>query len=188
MARTAATKGSRKPGAAKSGVRTPRTATDDPRADPVVAMRIRDLLYDYAHCIDDDRLEAWPDFFVDDCSYRIIPKENLDRDPPFAIVYLENRNQLRDRVRIIREALVYSLRYDRRIVGNVRVDHRQDGLYPVRATYIAVTTDVVDGVTKLFSAGKYEARIALTDDGPRFKDLDVIVDTYSVDRQVALPL
>ena len=160
----------------------------DSDVEPSVAESIRNLFYDYAHCIDDGRLEDWPDFFIDACSYRVLPKENLDREPPFAIVYLENRNQLRDRILIIREALVYSLRYDRRVIGNVRVGVVRDGLYPVWATYIACTTDVVDGVTKLFSAGKYEARVALTEAGPRFKDLDVIVDTYSVDRQVALPL
>ena len=26
---------------------------------------------DYARCIDDDRLEEWPSFFVEDCLYKV---------------------------------------------------------------------------------------------------------------------
>ena len=32
----------------------------------------------YAHCIDDDQLEQWPDYFTEVCEYRIIPRENVD--------------------------------------------------------------------------------------------------------------
>ena len=41
--------------------------------------RIDDLLADYAHAIDDDRLEAWADFFTDECSYRMINRENHEK-------------------------------------------------------------------------------------------------------------
>ena len=153
-----------------------------------VAERVRDLFDDYAHCLDDDRLEEWPDLFAEDGTYRVIPRENLDRDPPFAIIYLENRNQLRDRITVIRNALVYALRYSRHIIGNVRVRESEDPLHRVVANYIVCTTDVVEGVTKVFSAGKYDAEIALVDDEARFKRLDVIIDTYSVDRQMPIPL
>ena len=31
------------------------------------------LLADYVYVLDEDVLDQWPDFFVDDCLYQIIP-------------------------------------------------------------------------------------------------------------------
>ena len=47
-----------------------------------VRRQIENLVADYAHAIDDDRLEEWPEFFVDDCSYRIINRDNHDKGMP----------------------------------------------------------------------------------------------------------
>ena len=44
-----------------------------------VRQLISDLIIEYAHAIDDDRLESWADFFTDECSYRIINRENYDK-------------------------------------------------------------------------------------------------------------
>lgn len=163
-----------------------RSARDPGAAE--AAEPVRGLFDDYGHCLDDDRLEEWPEFFVEDASYRVIPRENLDRDPPFAIIYLENRNQLRDRVTVIRNALVYALRYSRHIVGNVRIRDSVDSQHHVVANYLVCTTDVIEGVTKVFSAGKYDAEVVFERGAAKFKRLDVIIDTYSVDRQMPIPL
>ena len=40
--------------------------------------RIAELEYAYAACLDDDRLESWPDFFVEDCVYDITTRENVE--------------------------------------------------------------------------------------------------------------
>ena len=37
---------------------------------------INDLMADYCHYIDDDRLEEWLDFFTEDCHYKILSREN----------------------------------------------------------------------------------------------------------------
>ena len=36
------------------------------------------FLNEYIHCIDDDRLEEWPEFFEDVRIYKIIPRENTE--------------------------------------------------------------------------------------------------------------
>ena len=169
---------------AKRRSRTPEQAS----VEVAVAEAIRNLFYDYAHCLDDDRLEEWPEFFVADGLYRVIPRENLAFDPPLAIIYGDNRDQLGDRVLIIRKALVYSLRYGRHLASNIRVVGASGGVHRVWASYIACATDQVDGTTSLASAGKYEALVVVADGRWRLKQLDVLLDTYSVDRQIAIPL
>ena len=47
-------------------------------------LRIEDLYARYAACLDDRRFDEWPDFFTDDCTYRILPRENYDRGLPLA--------------------------------------------------------------------------------------------------------
>ena len=44
--------------------------------EPAVRLGIEDLLAAYADCIDDDRLEEWPDFFVEDCRYLITDRDS----------------------------------------------------------------------------------------------------------------
>ena len=39
--------------------------------------KIEDMIADYVHCIDDDRLEEWPDFFTADCFYQVISRAEV---------------------------------------------------------------------------------------------------------------
>ena len=41
--------------------------------------RINQLNAEYVRCIDDDRIEAWPDFFVAECLYKITTADNHAR-------------------------------------------------------------------------------------------------------------
>lgn len=149
---------------------------------------ISDLMADYIQVLDDYRLEEWPDFFVDDCLYRIIPRENLFKDPPFAIVHNQGRPQLLDRIMIIRNCLVFSKRYDRHVVSNLSIKPGENGGYRMYANYLVGVTDVLDGTSTLFSAGKYDGQVVMVDGEAKFKQLDVIIDTYCIDKQVAIPL
>ena len=149
---------------------------------------IRLLFYKYAQCIDDSNLDEWPNFFVDDSLYRIIQKEKENFEEPFAILYADNKNQLKDRVFIIKKALVYSLRYYRHNITNIFTNKIEDGIYHVTSNYVVYSTDQVNGQTILFSVGKYKSEIILKNKKPYFKKLDVLVDTYSIQRQMPIPL
>ena len=149
---------------------------------------IKNYFYDYVQCLDDDRLEDWPVFFVDDCIYRIIPRENSDRGLPLAIVDIDNKGMLRDRVLSLREANVYNLHFDRHIVSNVRIGRKEGDIYPMRANYVLFQTDLVEGQTIIFSVGKYENKVVYENGGPRFKEVLVFVDTYSVPNLLATPI
>jgi 3-phenylpropionate/cinnamic acid dioxygenase small subunit len=69
--------------------------------------RIADLNARYADAIDTDRLEAWPEFFLDDGRYRITTAGNVAQGLPLSLMYAVSRAMLRDRVRALREANVY---------------------------------------------------------------------------------
>ena len=79
--------------------------------------RIADLNARYGDAIDADRLEAWPDFFLDDGCYRITTAENVAQGLPLSMMYATSRAMLRDRVTALREANVYEGQRYRHVLG-----------------------------------------------------------------------
>ena len=80
-------------------------------------LRVAELNAAYAATIDTDRLEAWPDFFVEDCLYKITSAENHKRGYSAGIVYANSRAMLRDRVTALRSANIYERHSYRHIIG-----------------------------------------------------------------------
>ena len=52
------------------------------------------LYYDYAAAIDEE-VERWPDLFSGDARYRVMSRENFDRNLPLAPIYCEGRGMIR---------------------------------------------------------------------------------------------
>jgi integrase len=73
-------------------------------------LKVEDLNARYAQAIDDDKLEAWPDFFIEQGRYRVTTAENFERGLPLGMIYATSRAMLRDRVRSLREAYRHGLR------------------------------------------------------------------------------
>lgn len=150
-------------------------------------LAIEDLLTDYGHLIDSDQLEDWLDFFVEDCVYKIIPRENVVRDLPLSLVLCENKNMLRDRILSLRKANIYNIHTDRHLISGIRVVGETDGIHSVEANYAVFQTNQ-DGETRVFSVGKYVDKVVFVDDRPKFKEKIVVVDTASVPTLLATPL
>lgn len=145
------------------------------------------LLSDYVECIDDDRLEDWPDLFAEDCLYQVIARENADRGLPTSAMYCDSRGMLRDRVVALRHANIYAKHYYRHVLSNINVKGVQDGEVMVQSNYVVLQT-LVDGDTKLFNAGKYLDGIVATPDGLRFRRKIVVFDTYRIPNLLVTPL
>src|SRR5512132_4134336 len=80
-------------------------------------LKIQDLNARYAQAIDDNKLEAWPDFFTENGRYRVTTAENFERGLPLGMIHATSRAMLRDRVRSLRDANVYEAQRYRHILG-----------------------------------------------------------------------
>jgi 3-phenylpropionate/cinnamic acid dioxygenase small subunit len=109
----------------------------------------------------------------------VIPRENVERGLPLAAIRSESRGYLQDRVVAVRETSMYAPRSQRHVIGAART--HEDGT--VSASY-AVFQTLSDEPAKVFSTGRYVARIA---DG-RFAELRVIYDSNLVDNSIVKPL
>ena len=114
---------------------------------------IDDLYARYAATLDDRRFDEWPEFFTDDCTYRIVPRENYDRGLPLATLSFESKGMLRDRVYAITETLFHEPYYTRHLISGLIVAVEDDG-YHVRANYAVIRTKA-GSLSEVYSAGRY---------------------------------
>ena len=84
------------------------------------------LYADYASAVDSGNWELWPEFFTEDCSYRLQPRENHERGFPLATLAFTSKGMLKDRVYGIKETLFHDPYYQRHVVG-APVLRRMDG-------------------------------------------------------------
>jgi 3-phenylpropionate/cinnamic acid dioxygenase small subunit len=154
-----------------------------------VARRIElDALYaDYAHCLDNDKLEDWPGFFTDDCRYRITSAENFEAGLPLGIVYATSKAMLVDRVMALRKANIYEPQRYRHMIGLLSIGPEESGVLSVVANFLVVRT-MQDGAMTLFAAGRYEDRLARQGDAWKFAHKDVVLDSRQIDTLLAIPL
>jgi anthranilate 1,2-dioxygenase small subunit len=150
-------------------------------------LELEALYTDYAHCLDDDALEAWPDFFVEDCYYRITSAENFEAGLPLGLVYLTSRAMLVDRVMALRKANIYEPQRYRHLIGAIKVLSEQGGALDVAANLLVVRT-MQDGAMSLFAAGRYIDRLVRQGDGWKFVRKEVVLDSRQIDTLLAMPL
>ena len=120
-------------------------------------LRIEDLYARYAACLDDRRFEEWPDFFTDECTYRIVPRENYDRGLPLATLSFESKGMLQDRVYAVTETLLHEPYYTRHLVSGFLIGTGDAG-YHVRANYLVIRTKA-GALSEVYSAGRYADHI-----------------------------
>src|SRR5215813_7122102 len=82
---------------------------------------LEQLLTDYVHCLDADELERWPDFFTEDCFYRITSAENYEAGLPLGLIYATSRDMLKDRVSALRQANIYEPQRYRHLVSSIKI-------------------------------------------------------------------
>ena len=148
--------------------------------------RVEDLYARYAACLDDRRFEQWPDFFTDDCTYRVVPRENYDRGLPLATLSFESKGMLRDRVYAVTETLFHEPYYTRHIVSGFIIDVQDDG-YHVQANYLVIRTKA-GAPSEVHNAGRYLDRIV--DDGGalRFCEKICVFDSELIPNSLIYPI
>lgn len=150
-------------------------------------LKIQDLNARYAQAIDDNKLEAWPDFFAEDGRYRVTTAENFERGLPLALIYATSRAMLRDRVRSLRDANVYEAQRYRHIVGAPLIAAGAEREVQAQTSFI-IARIMHTGETTLFATGRYHDRVVFDGGEARFAEKLVILDSRLIDTLLAIPL
>jgi salicylate 5-hydroxylase small subunit len=141
----------------------------------------------YAAVVDAGDWDAWCELFIDDCRYRLQPRENHDRNLPLATLSFESKAMLQDRAYGIRETLFHDPYYQRHVVGPTRVRARQAGRIHTETNYAVFRTKLSEPTT-VFNVGHYLDEIVRTPGGLRFAVRLAIYDSELVPNSIIYPI
>jgi anthranilate 1,2-dioxygenase small subunit len=150
-------------------------------------LELEDLYTEYAYCLDSDTLERWPDFFTEDCHYRVTSAENYAAGYPVGLIYASSKSMLQDRVSALREANIYEPQTYRHLISGVRIEKDYGGTLDLTANFLVVRT-MQDGAMSIFAAGQYIDRIVRQADGWKFARKIVVLDSRVIDTLLAIPI
>ncbi|MDB5610990.1 MAG: terephthalate 1,2-dioxygenase oxygenase component beta chain [Bradyrhizobium sp.] len=142
---------------------------------------------EYARCIDDDRLEEWPDHFHGSCVYKITTAADHREGLEGAIIFANSRGMLLDRVSALREANIYERQSYRHILGQPSILHESKGEVRSETSFL-VARILQDGDTDIFATGRYLDLYKIEDGKVRLNERTVVCDSSRIDTLMALPL
>ena len=142
----------------------------------------------YASALDAANWEAWPEFFIEDCVYKLQPRENHERGFPLATLAFDSKGMLKDRLYGIRETLFHDHYYQRHVVGAPFV-HKvdADGRIHAEANYAVLRTRLSKEST-VFNVGRTIDEIVPTPEGLKFASRLVVYDSAMIPNSLIYPI
>jgi anthranilate 1,2-dioxygenase small subunit len=155
--------------------------------NPDLVQRVEQLQMDYANCIDEERYLEWPEFFTEQCLYRIISRDNHRKGMTFGFIFCDSRHMVRDRIASMKNANIFEPHTYRHILSRSSVSDGGDGTLIAKTSYI-VARIMHDGAHELFSTGTYQDRIVNENGNLLFKERIVVTDSGRIDALLVIPL
>ncbi len=142
---------------------------------------------EYISTLDTDALEFWPEMFVDDCLYEIIPKENVDLGLPAPVIYCDNKAMLRDRVVSLRNANIFQPVVYRHFISGLSFKRTGETMVEMQSSYLVINTNQL-GQSLVYQTGRYHDVVVELDGRWRFKSKRAIYDTSRIQTALAIPI
>ncbi len=155
--------------------------------DAAVWLGINELIAAYADCIDEDRLEEWPDFFTDKCHYLITDRESHLAGLRHGVIYCASKGMLHDRVTALRRVLMFEAHRYRHIIGAARIGKIEGGVAETSSNFLAMRI-MHEGEMQVFVTGRYLDRITVEAQPYRFIERVVVLDSQKIDTLLVIPL
>ena len=156
-------------------------------AGAITLERILALQAAYIRCIDSNALETWPEFFLEQCLYKVTTAENQKNGFEAGIIFADSKDMLIDRVQALRQANIYEKQSYRHILG-LPVIVRNGGSEAECETPFLVVRIMHDGATDVFATGVYLDKLREQGNGLKFASRLVVCDSSRIDTLMAIPL
>jgi salicylate 5-hydroxylase small subunit len=116
--------------------------------------RVDQLNAAYGAALDAQRFDEWPLFFLDDGRYKLQSRENFDRAFPLALMDLESRGMMKDRIYGVTQTIYHAPYHTRHVVSPSRVVS-VEGEDILSETNYAVFRCRPAGVSEVYNVGRY---------------------------------
>jgi anthranilate 1,2-dioxygenase small subunit len=141
----------------------------------------------YIRCIDGNALEDWPEFFADDCLYKVTTAENQRNGFEAGIIYADSKNMLTDRVLALRQANVYEKQSYRHILGLPVIVTNGSSEAECETPFLVVRI-MHDDQSDVFATGVYLDKLRAQGNQLKFASRVVVCDSSRIDTLMAIPL
>lgn len=145
------------------------------------------LYFDYASAVDSGNWDLWPEFFTEDCVYKLQPRENHERGFPLSTLAFTSKGMLKDRVYGIRETLFHDPYYQRHVVGLPVVRRESGDTFECEANYAVFRTKLSQDST-VFNVGRYLDTVVRTPAGLKFASRLAVYDSEMIPNSIIYPI
>lgn len=158
----------------------------------LLQLQVDRLNADYAAALDEKRFEEWPEFFVEDGHYKVQARENFDRGLPLALMALESRGMMKDRVYGVTQTIYHGPYYMRHIVSPARILSREvspegEIIIKAEANY-AVFRTKPGGVSEVYNVGRYIDELTQKDGSLKFRSRLCVYDSEMILNSLIYPV
>ena len=150
-------------------------------------LQIDQLNAAYAAALDEKRFDDWPEFFLEQGEYKVQARENFDRGLPLALIALEGRAMMKDRVYGVTQTIYHGPYYTRHVVSPVLVLSEQGDLVRAQANYAVFRTRPGDA-SEVYNVGRYIDEIERTAAGLKFRSRLCVYDSEMVLNSLIYPV
>ncbi len=140
----------------------------------------------YTETLDDVRLAEWPEFFTEECLFRIIPRENFEAGRTLCTMQAESRGMLIDRVVGLTRTQVYAPRYYRRFLSNLRIIAQDAGGVRTRQNVLVVQT-LLDKQSEIVLCGVAFDYVVIDAGRMRFRERVIAFDSEMIPNSLVYP-
>ena len=145
----------------------------------------RDLYDEYYTALDDVMLDQWCDLFTEQCTYRVIPRENWERGRTLSTMQAESRGMLQDRAAGLNGTQMFAPRTYRRFPGPLRLTQDSDGMR-VRHNLLVVQT-LIDKQSDIVLAASCHDLVVADGGRLRFRERIVVFDSEMIPNSLIYP-
>ena len=159
----------------------------DPRFDVALRLEVEDLYARYAACLDQRRYEEWPEFFTEECVYKLQPRENFDRGLPLCTLAFESKGMLKDRVYGITQTLFHQPYYQRHLVSGLLIVGVDADAIAAEANYLVIRTRKNEP-SEVFNCGRYFDRLVRDAGRLKFREKVAVFDSELIPNSIIYPV
>jgi salicylate 5-hydroxylase small subunit len=174
-----------------TSVNTPAPATVAMAARAAIPADLRfeieDLYTAYANTLDEARYRQWPEFFMEDALYRIVPRENYVRGLPIATMHCESKGMIQDRAYAVEELNMVQPRVLRHFISGLTIDSIDGDRIKAGANFLVVQT-LFEQLTEIVMAGRYVDEIVRQDGRLLFQSRLCVYDSSLIPTSLVAPI
>ena len=150
-------------------------------------LKIIHLNAQYASVVNQANWQAWMDLFVEDCAYKIQPRENFDRQMPLCTLALLSKGMLKDRVYGITNTLYHDPYYQRHIIGLPLILKATEEQIFCETNYAVFRTKFSE-TTEVMNVGRYIDLLVFENQQLKIKSRNCVFDSEMISNSIIYPI